>query len=85
MLDVKDDKSLWEKMSLKDVGKVLLVEESYYDGIIDDIEGLKAEVSKLKEIISHCRCEECGNELGENWVDDDGVVCGDCYGNREDY
>lgn len=41
MLDVKGDKSLWEKRKLEGVGKVLLVEESYYDGIVEMIEELK--------------------------------------------
>lgn len=36
-----DDKSLWEKRKLEGVGKVLLVEESYYDGIVEMIEELK--------------------------------------------
>ncbi|WP_088312234.1 hypothetical protein [Bacillus cereus] len=36
--DIKEDKSLWEKRHLEGVGKVLLVEESYYDGIVECIE-----------------------------------------------
>ncbi|MEY8351658.1 hypothetical protein AALF16_26035 [Bacillus cereus] len=36
--DIKEDKSLWEKMNIEDVGKVLLVEESYYDGIVELVE-----------------------------------------------
>ena len=42
MLDVKDDKALWEKKNLEGVGKVLLVEESYYDGVVEMIEQLKS-------------------------------------------
>jgi hypothetical protein len=41
-LDVKDDKSLWPKENIEGVGKVLLVEESYYDGIVEMIEELKS-------------------------------------------
>lgn len=33
--DIREDKSLWEKKHLEGVGKVLLVEESYYDGIVE--------------------------------------------------
>lgn len=36
--DIKEDKSLWEKMNVEGVGKVLLVEESYYDGIVKLVE-----------------------------------------------
>ncbi|QWI52498.1 hypothetical protein [Bacillus mycoides] len=39
--DIKEDKSLWERMNIEGVGKVLLVEESYYDGIVELIEKLK--------------------------------------------
>lgn len=45
MLNIKDDKSLWPKQEIEGVGKVLLVEESYYDGIIKMQE-------KLAEIIA---------------------------------
>ena len=38
--DVKEDKTLWEKMNVEGVGKLLLVEESYYDGIVELIEKL---------------------------------------------
>jgi hypothetical protein len=44
MLDIKDDKSLWERMNLEGVGKVLLVEESYYDEIIKMVEQLEKQV-----------------------------------------
>jgi hypothetical protein len=36
-LDIKDDKSLWEKRNVEGVGNVLLVEESYYEGIAEMI------------------------------------------------
>ncbi|RFB07652.1 hypothetical protein DZB88_30225 [Bacillus sp. OE] len=39
--DIKEDKSLWEKMNVEGVGKVLLVEESYYDSIIELVEKLQ--------------------------------------------
>ncbi|MCU5622629.1 hypothetical protein OCA99_23720 [Bacillus cereus] len=38
--DIKEDKSLWEKKHLEGVGNVLLVEESYYDEIIDMVKDL---------------------------------------------
>lgn len=41
LTDIKEDKSLWEKMNVEGVGKVLLVEESYYDAIIELVEKLK--------------------------------------------
>ncbi len=37
-LELKDDKSLWEQIAVPNVGEVLLVEESYYDGIIEKLE-----------------------------------------------
>ncbi|HHK5601427.1 hypothetical protein [Bacillus wiedmannii] len=36
--DIKEDKLLWEKMNIEGVGKVLLVEESYYNGIVECVE-----------------------------------------------
>lgn len=39
--DIKEDKSLWEKMNIEGVGKVLLVEESYYDGVVECVEKTK--------------------------------------------
>jgi hypothetical protein len=46
-MDIKDDKSLWEPMYLEGVGKVLLVEESYYNLIIEHIGSLKKEIAEL--------------------------------------
>jgi len=40
--DVKKNKTLWEKKRLEGVGKVLLVEESYYDGIVECVEKTNA-------------------------------------------
>jgi hypothetical protein len=68
-LDVKDDKSLWMKQELEGVGSVLLVEESYYDGIVEMLEdknqkikggkqALKRELelsSKLKNALEHIK------------------------------
>ncbi|HDX9512048.1 TPA: hypothetical protein ROY06_005421 [Bacillus cereus] len=45
LTDIKEDKSLWEKMVVADVGKVLLVEESYYDGIVECVE--KTQVAQM--------------------------------------
>ncbi|WP_426952846.1 hypothetical protein [Bacillus mycoides] len=36
--DIKGDKSLWERANIDGVGKILLVEESYYDGIVECVE-----------------------------------------------
>ncbi|WP_198946965.1 hypothetical protein [Bacillus mycoides] len=41
--DIKEDKSLWEKKYLEGVGKVLLVEESYYDSIVELVTKLEQE------------------------------------------
>ncbi|MBJ8031884.1 MULTISPECIES: hypothetical protein [Bacillus cereus group] len=41
--DIKEDKSLWEKKHLEGVGKVLLVEESYYDSIVELVDRLEKE------------------------------------------
>lgn len=40
--DIKEDKSLWERKAVDGVGNVLLVEESYYDGIVSCVENEKA-------------------------------------------
>ncbi|PGT90069.1 hypothetical protein [Bacillus thuringiensis] len=44
--DIKEDKSLWEKMNIEGVGKVLLVEESYYDGVVECVE--KTNILQMK-------------------------------------
>ena len=36
--EIKGDKSLWERMNYPNAGEMLIVEESYYDGIIEDLE-----------------------------------------------
>ncbi|WP_180260257.1 hypothetical protein [Bacillus pseudomycoides] len=41
--DIKEDKTLWEKKHLEGVGKVLLVEESYYDSIVETVAKLEQE------------------------------------------
>jgi hypothetical protein len=46
--EIKDDKSLWERMNLDEVGKVLLVEETYYDYIIETVEQLQRTIKRLK-------------------------------------
>ncbi|WP_460271862.1 hypothetical protein [Bacillus sp. NEAU-Y102] len=47
--DIKEDKSLWEKQTLDGVGKVLLVEESYYDGIVQLVTGLEDKPGHMYE------------------------------------
>jgi hypothetical protein len=44
----------------------------------DYIEELEYEVKALKEVISRCRCEECGNELGAATEFSYGILCKDC-------
>jgi chromosome segregation ATPase len=50
-MNIKDDKSLWEPMQLEGVGKVLLVEDSYYDGIVEHVQGLNNEINFLRNEI----------------------------------
>jgi hypothetical protein len=45
--EIKDDKSLWERMEVQNVGEVLLVEESYYDGIVEDLEKQKKQFAEV--------------------------------------
>lgn len=49
--DIKEDKSLWEKMNIEGVGKVLLVEESYYDAIIELVEKKIKPIDDLTKFI----------------------------------
>ena len=44
-MDPKEDKNLWDKQYLEDVGEVLLVEESYYDAMATRI----AEANQTEE------------------------------------
>ena len=46
-VEIKDDKTLWERMDVPNVGEVLLVEEDYYDGIIEDLEKQKKQFSEV--------------------------------------
>lgn len=54
---IKDDKSLWEKTEPTEYCNVcLLVEEDYYDGIVEDIEKLQSEMNStepLDAVIKH--------------------------------
>ncbi|UYG93202.1 hypothetical protein [Cytobacillus firmus] len=47
--EIKSDKSLWERTNIPNVGKVLLVEDSYYDGIVEDVEKLQQEIERLRK------------------------------------
>jgi hypothetical protein len=42
------------------------------------VEDLQEENKYLNKVISRCRCEECGNELGEKWSDENGILCEEC-------
>ncbi|MEC3668943.1 hypothetical protein ABEX89_08520 [Bacillus velezensis] len=46
-----------------------------------DIPVLLDHIALLNEVISSCRCTECGDELGEDWVTNNGVAfCNYCAG-----
>jgi len=46
-----------------------------------DIPKLLDHITFLNEVISSCRCTECGDELGENWATNSGVpFCNCCAG-----
>lgn len=42
------------------------------------IEEYQRENKELKDIIARCRCEECGNEIGDNTEFSYGIYCKDC-------
>lgn len=46
--EIRCDKSLWEKKNLDGVGNVLLVEESYYDWIVQEVEQLQEDRAHWK-------------------------------------
>ncbi|WES02202.1 hypothetical protein [Bacillus velezensis] len=46
-----------------------------------DIPALLGHITFLNEVISSCRCAECGDELGEDWATNNGVAfCNYCAG-----
>ncbi|ANB49361.1 MULTISPECIES: hypothetical protein [Bacillus] len=46
-----------------------------------DIPSLLDHITFLNEVISNCRCAECGDELGEDWATNSGVAfCNYCAG-----
>ncbi|MFG6316405.1 hypothetical protein [Bacillus velezensis] len=46
-----------------------------------DIPVLLDHIALLNEVISSCRCTECGDELGEDWATNSGVpFCNCCAG-----
>ncbi|QAV85219.1 hypothetical protein ES965_21445 (plasmid) [Bacillus subtilis] len=46
---------------------------------------LIGENERLREIISSCRCADCGDELGRDWSVNNGVAfCNYCAGGDED-
>jgi hypothetical protein len=50
-VEIKDDKSLWERMTLPDTTETLIVEESYYDGIIEDVEKLQEKIETYEKAL----------------------------------
>jgi hypothetical protein len=49
-----------------------------------EIQRLEQENKKLRQFIASCRCEECGNELGEKWSLINGNLCHDCFEQYQD-
>ncbi|MVZ95532.1 hypothetical protein CTI30_18310 [Bacillus velezensis] len=46
-----------------------------------DIPSLLDHITFLNEVISSCRCAECGDELGEDWATNNGIAfCNYCAG-----
>ncbi|WP_163113981.1 hypothetical protein [Bacillus velezensis] len=43
-----------------------------------DIPKLLDQISFLNEVISSCRCAECGDELGEDWSVNNGIAFCNC-------
>ncbi|KKB71735.1 MULTISPECIES: hypothetical protein [Bacillus] len=49
-----------------------------------DIPALLDHIAELNQLISGCRCEECGDEVGVNWTEIGGAVyCKFCAGGDE--
>lgn len=64
MLDVKGDKSLWEKYYHPQAGNnVLAVEEDYYDGIVDMFEQYRMKIELLSNVVE--KCMKVAEENGE--------------------
>ncbi|MCP1285351.1 hypothetical protein NK358_27410 [Bacillus sp. S0635] len=79
--DIKEDKSLWEKIHVEGVGKVLLVEESYYDGIVELVETAKEKTMTNFQVEDIDGCEfvkvkSLGNALISYDQDFDGFMTG---------
>lgn len=53
--EIKGDKSLWERMIVPEAGEMLLVEDSYYDGIVEDVQKLQQEIERLKAFHEYFR------------------------------
>jgi hypothetical protein len=66
-MDIKDDKSLWEPMNLKCVGKVLLVEESYYDAIVEYVDLLKRQRDLARKAPFY-KCPNCGEITNKDFT-----------------
>lgn len=82
LTDIKEDKSFWEKMNIEGVGKVLLVEESYYDGIVECVE--KAQEKNKFESVELEKCYMCdGKGVGLDWGAMNFWECDVCNGTGE--
>ncbi|MHA7105262.1 hypothetical protein [Bacillus cereus] len=83
--DIREDKSLWEKMNVESVGNVLLVEESYYDGIVELVEKEQEKTIKQFQVEDIDGCEFVKSKTAGNMMisfdqDMDGFDTGDIYG-----
>ncbi|SMD67862.1 hypothetical protein BACERE00185_00264 [Bacillus mobilis] len=83
LTDIKEDKSLWEKMNIEGVGKVLLVEESYYDGIVGLVEKAQEKINNFESVELE-KCYSCeGKGVGLDLGDMAFWECETCGGTGE--
>ncbi|HDR7893326.1 TPA: hypothetical protein QCY29_005847 [Bacillus toyonensis] len=77
--DIKEDKSLWEKMHVEGVGKVLLVEESYYDRIVELVEKEQEKTIKNFQVEDIDGCEFVKSKTAGNIMISFDQDMEDCY------
>ena len=54
-----------------------------FDFFYYDVPKLLAEVERLRKAIRYMRCEECGNQFGDNYFVG-GTLCSECVGESDD-